>query len=538
VNAVTLNGYSLWVGTTEELEKIENRDENTLYLEINDTNEEFIQVTEEEKEYWNNKVDLEDLPCYDNRVFETITSPVVFDGNLTDKTVVELSPAEYFVKVSDTAPVVNGELFSLEVTGFDTDGGESTRQIQNPNVDKNDSYINFNDYIIFVYSESTVTLFNYDEEYTLTPGIWFFKVQVDGYEFYVKNYNMTFLLEGELKELPSQFVDYITGKKFEGETCVVSIAQTGSDGYPEQVDNIERTAGEGSEIFNDYENNKATGDFSHSEGTETMAVETGAHAEGVGTKALGHAAHAEGNRTSALGNGSHSEGIRSIAIGGASHAEGYETEANGERGHTEGANTKTARGTYYGHAEGYKTEANGQYASHAEGYYTKASSSYQHVQGKYNIEDAANTYAHIVGNGTSEANRKNAHTLDWDGNAWFQGNVSVDGTPTNDNDLTTKLYVDNIVNPTLNIINVNDSVINLTTDKYQKVEITDGTEIVLPTVTDFTEIHLYFSTLADLTLIFPPGKYQKQPEINANRTYEFIFTYIGEWLIGYIEYGN
>ena len=44
VNAVTLNGYSIWVGTAEELEKIENRDENTLYLEINDSNEEFIQI--------------------------------------------------------------------------------------------------------------------------------------------------------------------------------------------------------------------------------------------------------------------------------------------------------------------------------------------------------------------------------------------------------------------------------------------------------------------------------------------------------------
>lgn len=85
---------------------------------------------------------------------------------------------------------------------------------------------------------------------------------------------------------------------------------------------------------------------------------------------------------------------------------------------------------------------------------------------------------------------------------------------------------------------ISGNVLTLTTDKRQKVEMVDGTEIVLPSVTDFTEIHLYFSTLTDLTLIFPAGKYQKTPEIKANKTYEFIFTYVGEWLIGYIEYGN
>lgn len=34
-------------------------------------------------------------------------------------------------------------------------------------------------------------------------------------------------------------------------------------------------------------------------------------------------------------------------------------------------------------------------------------------------------YAHIVGNGTSDTARSNAHTLDWDGNAWYSGDVYV-----------------------------------------------------------------------------------------------------------------
>lgn len=59
----------------------------------------------------------------------------------------------------------------------------------------------------------------------------------------------------------------------------------------------------------------------------------------------------------------------------------------------------------------------------AEGMSTIASSKYQHVQGKYNIEDSSNTYAHIVGNGTKITARSNAHTLDWSGNAWYAGTV-------------------------------------------------------------------------------------------------------------------
>lgn len=76
------------------------------------------------------------------------------------------------------------------------------------------------------------------------------------------------------------------------------------------------------------------------------------------------------------------------------------------------------------------TTASGTY-SHAEGGSTIASGQYSHVQGKFNIEDTTNTYAHIVGNGSSSA-RSNAHTLDWDGNAWFKGNVRVGGTSWND----------------------------------------------------------------------------------------------------------
>jgi hypothetical protein len=65
--------------------------------------------------------------------------------------------------------------------------------------------------------------------------------------------------------------------------------------------------------------------------------------------------------------------------------------------------------------------------SAAEGKGTIASSSCQHVEGKYNIEDTENKYIHIAGNGnddTGEIVQSNAHTLDWNGNAWFAGDVT------------------------------------------------------------------------------------------------------------------
>lgn len=145
---------------------------------------------------------------------------------------------------------------------------------------------------------------------------------------------------------------------------------------------------------------------------------------------LGQNAFAEGGNTKASGSNSHAEGDNTNASGESSHAEGYHTKALG----------------YYSHAEGAYTEVSGSY-SHAEGYQIKASGNFQHVQGKYNIEDT--TSAHIVGNGSISV-RSNAHTLDWQGNAWFAGDVytgSTSGTNKDDGSkkLATEEYVTNLV---------------------------------------------------------------------------------------------
>ena len=187
---------------------------------------------------------------------------------------------------------------------------------------------------------------------------------------------------------------------------------------------------------------ESSGAYSHAEGQQTTATGEASHAEGYGSDATGTYAHAEGQDTQASGDHSHSEGRLAKATGTESHAEGYNTKAIGSRSHAEGRMT-TAQGDC-SHSEGSGTLAVGA-RSHAEGINTiaysadshvegsntiagtvdkTAKSQGAHVQGRWNIEDTEEKYAHIVGNGNS-ANRSNAHTLDWEGNAWFAGNVSV-----------------------------------------------------------------------------------------------------------------
>ena len=122
----------------------------------------------------------------------------------------------------------------------------------------------------------------------------------------------------------------------------------------------------------------------------------------------------------------------------------------GEGSYAVGASV-TASGNF-SHAEGNHTLASSE-SSHAEGCQTKASSEYQHVQGRYNIEDTKNRYAHIVGNGNDDDKRSNAHTLDWNGNGWYAGKLSQEGTPTGAKDLTTKKYVDTSLNNKVDKIN-------------------------------------------------------------------------------------
>lgn len=197
------------------------------------------------------------------------------------------------------------------------------------------------------------------------------------------------------------------------------------------------TKASGKNSFASGQESVASGSYSHVEGYGTEATAAAAHAEGYDTHATARYAHAEGASTTASGNNSHAEGNSTTSSGHYSHAEGNFTTAAGGYSHAEGNYCQTGEDATYAHAEGSyaKALATGAHAegnhvearavfSHAEGYNTLASSIYQHVQGQYNVEDANNVYAHIVGNGDADNNRSNAHTIDWDGNAWFAGEIT------------------------------------------------------------------------------------------------------------------
>lgn len=242
---------------------------------------------------------------------------------------------------------------------------------------------------------------------------------------------------------------------------------------------------ETAEIFNDYENNIASGEFSHAEGCQTIATLTAAHSEGNMTIAAGSVSHAEGSQTLANDVG-HAEGCWTAAQGMGSHSEGYgeRIDITISRGNNPNPTIYTVndvsrlavnqvigwlggegRAFYsavitainsanreitlnrplstatltdapafvylsgiavgqYSHIEGLQNKAL-QTASHAEGEGTIAKGWAQHVQGQYNVPNE--NYLHIVGNGLSDDERSNAHTIDAVGNAWFSGTIKIGG---------------------------------------------------------------------------------------------------------------
>lgn len=195
-----------------------------------------------------------------------------------------------------------------------------------------------------------------------------------------------------------------------------------------------------------------TGEYSFAAGYKSSAKGKYASAIGLICSADGECSNAEGNRSSATGNAAHAEGASSEAIGNYSHAEGCYTAAKEIATHAEGQST-VAEGKWshaegldsiaqgvLAHSEGWKTIARAY--GHAEGLCTKAGA-VEHVHGAYNIESPDTTrtlktvfgvqqlgaakYLHVVGNGSDDEHRSNAHTLDWDGNAWYAGTVEGTG---------------------------------------------------------------------------------------------------------------
>ena len=272
---------------------------------------------------------------------------------------------------------------------------------------------------------------------------------------------------------------------------------TGQYSHSEGYGNV----AQGASSHSEGENSLAMGKISHAEGWQTFSFGEGSHTEGGTTKARGKYSHAEGSQCVASGNYSHAEGSNTktgvdeykvvsyniesktitIEVGlepilpmyfeqiYCLYGQAYKnnssvyynfgkilsfdsstntiTVSNFEEGATpEYVFTddlyiprKTYGGKWgqEGHVEGHSSVAIGR-TSHAEGNATTATSDDSHVQGRYNIRDIDNKYAHIVGNGKDYNSLSNAHTLDWNGNAWFAGDVKIGGTSYDDGETLIK----------------------------------------------------------------------------------------------------
>ena len=82
--------------------------------------------------------------------------------------------------------------------------------------------------------------------------------------------------------------------------------------------------------------------------------------------------------------------------------------------------------------EGSDCNVEGANRCHVEGMGNTSFADDTHIQGRFAKRDYDGRYAHILGNGTGYNNYSNAHTIDWEGNAWYAGKLYIGGTDQDD----------------------------------------------------------------------------------------------------------
>lgn len=162
-------------------------------------------------------------------------------------------------------------------------------------------------------------------------------------------------------------------------------------------------------------------------GNKSVVIGNDSVASAENSIAIGSGSTASGANSTVIGSGSIASGLKSVALG-------EHNTASGEYSFATGCWTTSngIAGTTLGNAS--MTNANS-WCALSSGIHTEARGLVQHVFGMNNIPDAAvDSYSKpadnilIVGNGDYLSENKyqsNAMELDWDGNAWFAGDVYV-----------------------------------------------------------------------------------------------------------------
>lgn len=169
----------------------------------------------------------------------------------------------------------------------------------------------------------------------------------------------------------------------------------------EEVGKIDSISNGTGEIFNDYTNNTAKGNYSHVEGYSYSKISSSLttkddiyndwyyqlinNRSNSYSIAFGEASHVEGINNISLGDYSHAEGDFNVAYGESAHAEGYRTKAFGICSHVEGGKMTGApepRAYGYGdHVEGNSCITVDSNTCHAEGSGNLVSGAYSHAEG-------------------------------------------------------------------------------------------------------------------------------------------------------------
>ena len=229
----------------------------------------------------------------------------------------------------------------------------------------------------------------------------------------------------------SMLVNAKPGEKCEGKIFNIQTGKTDADGNAIYE---EKTAGIGTERFNVYEDasfewNGVTRTF-----TPCKPIGKFISARGTGNISRGLLEDVCGadNKTGEKDIGTRQSGCANYAESYFGSQDGCGGMLTGKYGRTSGA---------YNIARGYACEARGRYTI-ADGSHGNVSGRPQETFGQFNVPDDTQKYMAIGGNGTDNEHRSNAYMLDYDGNAYFSGNVKIGGTPSDDNDAATKAYVD------------------------------------------------------------------------------------------------
>lgn len=195
-------------------------------------------------------------------------------------------------------------------------------------------------------------------------------------------------------------------------------------------------SGENSTVFNNYDLNIASGGYSHAEGSGTTASGDYSHAQGISTKATGKSENVIGEfnlyaetvyvQEYTLGSAPQAMYRPDYQLG---IATGFDIHENGREFVLSGVEYRTAENVDIGDYVFYEDAQQVTTVHRVDEVWHDTAVYFVYTSFKLvNKSSDRGEYAHIVGNGISEDTRSNAHTLDWNGNAWFAGDVYVKST--------------------------------------------------------------------------------------------------------------